>query len=121
LCDDSTVAQKDEVRPELDAEGAAQRLALAVLDLDVSHGGKLVQQRGQVGGKAEAMAAPERAELQQDRPGRSVDLFASRFTLFGLSARRHVLLTSAKGAAHDDQFEEGPGRSYAWGGGASGG
>ena len=34
---DSAVAQEDECRPELDAEGPAQRAAGPVLDIDVPH------------------------------------------------------------------------------------
>ena len=67
LGDFAAVAEEDERRPELDPERPAERLAGPVLDLDVLDLGVVFEQRGDLGRDRPAVAAPGRAELQQDR------------------------------------------------------
>lgn len=64
LLNNSAITQQDEIGPELDAEGSAQRPALAVLDLDVVHLRKRLQQRFQRPLDCLAVAARACAELQ---------------------------------------------------------
>ena len=67
LLDDPAVEQKDEVRPQLDAERAAEWAAFAVLDLDVPHCWVLREEGRQLRPQGAAVPSPVRAELQQHR------------------------------------------------------
>src|SRR5512139_3919702 len=73
-----TVAQEDEVLPEAHVEGAAERPAGSVLDLDVPHLRVPVEKHREPGRQGPADAAPGRAELEQDEAGRAVDVLAAR-------------------------------------------
>src|SRR5438132_1019808 len=70
------VAQEDERRPELHAEGAAKALAARVGDLDVAHARVLRDRLGDQRLRAPAPAAPRAAELEQRRSLERVDLGA---------------------------------------------
>ena len=64
-----SIVEKDQGRPELDAERAAERQAAAVFDLDVPDAGMRGESRGDQRLGRAAMAAPRAAELEQRRAG----------------------------------------------------
>jgi len=83
-----SVAQEDERRPELDAEGAAEAPAAGVGDLDVAHALVAGERFGDQRLRAAAVAAPGAAELEQRRARHRVDLLARG--LGGRVIRRHI-------------------------------
>src|SRR5207302_1472231 len=72
------VAQEDEIRPQFDLEGTAERPALAVLDLDVAHRRVAREQFAQVRLQRLAMRAPVGTEFHDDRSRQAVDRLARR-------------------------------------------
>lgn len=91
LVEDGAVLQEDEVGPEFDAEGAAEGLARAVLDLDMADAGSGLEQFGKLGGEGLAVRAPGGAEFEQEGAFRLVDLVTGGDRLGMLWRVRHGL------------------------------
>lgn len=72
----TAVAQKDQGRPQIDAECASEGVAAAVLDLEVPYARVAGQAGGQCGLCGAAVAAAGAAELKQGRPEQSIDRIA---------------------------------------------
>ena len=77
--EDLAVAEEDEGGPELDAEGAAEGLAFAVLDREVEDVWVLCE--GGAHGAADGLAvrSPLGAELEHHGAGQAVDFIAGGF------------------------------------------
>ena len=69
----ATLADEDQSRPQLDAEGAPKPLAGAVFDLDVANPGMPLDRARDQRLRASADPAPDRPEFQQQRPSRCID------------------------------------------------
>src|SRR4051794_17661123 len=76
LLNDPPVAKEDQVRPEFHAERSPEGPPRAVLDPDVADCRILPQQARQLRDQGLAMRTPGRAEFQQDRTFRPIDLLA---------------------------------------------
>jgi hypothetical protein len=76
--DFDAVFEKDRGGPEFYSEGAAERAAGAVFDLYVLDGGELGESFADGGGGRLAVAAPRRAEFEEDWAAGCVDFFAGR-------------------------------------------
>jgi hypothetical protein len=74
--DFDTAFEEDGSGPEFYSERAAERPAGAVLDFYVLDGGELSESFGDGGGGALAVAAPGRAEFEEDGAASDVDFFA---------------------------------------------
>src|ERR1700710_2687311 len=83
------VVEEDQCRPECDPEGAAERAAAAILDLQMPDAGVVLESlRDQRLGSA-AIAAPGRAEFDDRRPVERVDVGARRRGKCKFSGHRH--------------------------------
>src|SRR5262249_40484715 len=91
LVDHRSVAQEHQVRPELHAERPAQRLAPALLDLNVPHGGVLLKQRRQLGLERLAVRTPARPELEDDGTAQRIDLLTCRLPTTEVRVICHAL------------------------------
>src|SRR5690606_8432844 len=89
------VAQQHQGRPQLHPEGAAERAALAVLDLDVGDVVAAFQQRAQRRLRRAAVPAPGRAEFQQQQPRRGLEFGPCRFARRELLAIAHAFSCGA--------------------------
>jgi hypothetical protein len=78
LLHDFAIAQEHEVRPKLDLKRSSERLAFAILYLDVPHRRVVLQQGRQLRLEGPAIRSPLRAEFQENRALHLVDLLASR-------------------------------------------
>ena len=77
-CHFLAVLQKNQCGPQLDAVAAPQRLARAVLDLEVRDVGAQCQRLFNQRLSAQAVAAPRRAKFQHRGAGQVVCLLACR-------------------------------------------
>jgi hypothetical protein len=92
------VTKEDEVGPELDAEGTAERLAWSVLDFDVADLRVRGEQAGELGREGLAVRAPGCSEIDKHEALGAIDFFASGWGVrwFGVGHDRCSLELVAK-------------------------
>ena len=80
---DLAIPQKDDSRPQFDLKRSAKGFTLAVFHGDAPHSRKLLQKRREPRSDGLTEAAPLRAEIEDQWPRGSLDLFAGRLPWFG--------------------------------------
>jgi hypothetical protein len=81
LLNDLAVPKEHEGGPKFDLKRPSERFPFAILDLDVSDPGVLLEQSRQLRLKCAAVSSPLSAEFEENRALHLVDLLASRLPL----------------------------------------